>query len=214
MVRLLVEQSQRRIIAKVRPRDPALLQIIAQRLDRPQKLSLLHRESANGKLDRRAFGQQKQRFEQGQRILAAGKRHGQAVAVTNHLETVNGLTYFAQQCFFQLHKLIIVGVTGRLSCRPPFLPPACWHSRPFAKWGAAAMPPTCWPPEPLRSIRAMPRWLRKSCSAFSVCRRNWISSSSIIRDAAPASWILKSCSRFAWAFTSSGISIASRRTPP
>ena len=50
------------------------------------------------------FCKQQQRFQQGGGILAAGERHGHAVAVANHLETVDRFPHLAQQCFFQLHR--------------------------------------------------------------------------------------------------------------
>ena len=49
------------------------------------------------------FCEQQQRFQQRGRILAAGERHGHAVAVANHLEAVDGLAHLAQQCFFEIH---------------------------------------------------------------------------------------------------------------
>ena len=49
------------------------------------------------------FCEQQQGFEQGGRILAAGKRHGHTVAVANHPEAVDGFPYLAQQCLFQIH---------------------------------------------------------------------------------------------------------------
>ena len=49
------------------------------------------------------FCEQQQRFEQRGGILAAGERDGHAVAVANHLETVDGFPHLAQQCFFEVH---------------------------------------------------------------------------------------------------------------
>ena len=55
------------------------------------------------------FGQQQQGLQQGERILAARERHGHAVAIANHFEAVDRLADLAQQCFFEVHSLIIRG---------------------------------------------------------------------------------------------------------
>src|SRR5207244_6427139 len=132
-----------------------------QRLDRAQKLSLLDGEGADGKCDRRALGKQQQRLEQREGALAPRKRHCHAVAVANHLEAMDRLADLAQQCSFKLHKLIIVGITGFLWC----LRHASWHLTPYEKSDAADMRRICWLQTPGRSIPAMPRWRRRSCSA-------------------------------------------------
>src|SRR5579872_682052 len=47
MAGLFLEQPERRLVVKIRPIDSALLQIVPQRLDRPEKLALLHGERAD-----------------------------------------------------------------------------------------------------------------------------------------------------------------------
>ena len=85
------------------PRHAALLEVFGQGLDGPQKLALLHGESAHGELDGRAFLEQKQDFEQGGGIFPSRKRHRHAVAVANHLEAVYGFADFAQEGFLKVH---------------------------------------------------------------------------------------------------------------
>ena len=55
------------------------------------------------KSDGRAFGQQQQRFQQRERILAARQRHGNAVAIANHFEPADRLADFAQKKLFEIH---------------------------------------------------------------------------------------------------------------
>ena len=103
MLRLVVEQAQRRSVAVVGPRHAALFQVLAQRFDGPQKLALFHGEGAHREIDRRALLEQQQGLQQGGRILPPGERHRHPVAVANHLEAVDGFADLAQQCFFQIH---------------------------------------------------------------------------------------------------------------
>ena len=120
------------------------------------------------------------------------------------------LADLAQQCFFQLHKLIIVGITGLLLC----LRHASWHLTPYEKSGAAVMPRICWPRRPRRSTRATPALASEI--VFGVLRfqaqLDFLIEHYSGRGA--ASSIPKCCSRCAWASTSCATSIASRRTPP
>ncbi len=92
------------------PRD---FQIFAHRLERAQKFSLLDGERADGEIDGSALLQQQQRFQHGQRILAAGQRHGHAIAVANHLESRDGLADLAQECFFEVHSVFVSVRTWR-----------------------------------------------------------------------------------------------------
>ena len=87
----------------VGPRHAALFEVFAQGLDGAEELALLHGESANGEVDRRAFLKQQQDFQQGGGILAPGKRHRHAVAIANHFEAVYGLADLAQKGFLKIH---------------------------------------------------------------------------------------------------------------
>lgn len=78
------------------PVDPALLQVFAQRLNGTQEFALFHGEGADGEFDGRFFRKQQQGFEQRERILAAGERHGYAIAIADHFESADGFADFAQ----------------------------------------------------------------------------------------------------------------------
>lgn len=91
----------------IEPLNPHGFEVLADRLDGPQELALLHRERADGEIDGRAFGVQQQGFEEGQRVLAAGNGHGYAIAITNHLETMDRFTGLAQEYFFDVHLFIV-----------------------------------------------------------------------------------------------------------
>lgn len=88
----------------VRPLDAEAANIFADGLDGTQKLALLDGEGANREVDGRAFCEQEKRFEQGNGILAAGYGYGNAVAVANHAEAMNGFADFPQQSFFEVHQ--------------------------------------------------------------------------------------------------------------
>ena len=45
-------------------------------------------------------------MEEGEGVLAAGERHGHAVAVADHLEAADGFADFPQQGFFEVHNLL------------------------------------------------------------------------------------------------------------
>src|SRR5262249_7410554 len=103
MIGVLFQQTQRRRIAEISPLDTALLEIFTQRLDGPEKLSLLNRERANREIDRRPFLPKQKCFQKRRRVLAARKRDSHAVAIANHFEAMDSLPNLPQKCFFQLH---------------------------------------------------------------------------------------------------------------
>ena len=96
VIGLFFEQTEGRAVRVVSPIHAALFQIFAERFDWPQKLALLHGEGADGELHGRFFREQKQGFKQGERILAAGERHGYAIAIADHLESADGFPDLAQ----------------------------------------------------------------------------------------------------------------------
>src|SRR5579872_256492 len=71
VIRLVFEQTQRGIIAKVSPSDAPLPQVVTERLDGPEKLPLFHGERANREFDGSSLGEQQQGFEERERILTA-----------------------------------------------------------------------------------------------------------------------------------------------
>src|SRR5580698_2419137 len=95
------------------PIDAASFQVLAHGFERAQEFSLLDREGADGEADRRALLQQEEDFQEGERILAAGKRHGNTVAIANHLKSRDGLAHFAQQYFFEVQDLYYRERLGR-----------------------------------------------------------------------------------------------------
>ena len=88
------------------PTDAERFEILRHGLDGTQKLPLLDRERANRKSIGARFWNSK-RGEQRERILAARHRHGHAIAVANHLETMDRFTGLAQQYFFDVHLFIV-----------------------------------------------------------------------------------------------------------
>src|SRR5579872_6873914 len=97
VVRLLLEEPERRPVAIIRPVDAALLQIFAERLNRTKEFPLLDRERAYREIDWCALLQQQQRLQQSQRIFAARQRNGHTVAVADHLEPSDRLADLTQQ---------------------------------------------------------------------------------------------------------------------
>ena len=57
---------------------------------------LADRIAKNREIDRRALLQQQQHVEHGERILAAGKRDGHAIAIADHLESAHRFADLAQ----------------------------------------------------------------------------------------------------------------------
>jgi hypothetical protein len=102
MLGLILQKLQRRGIPEIGPCDAALTQIFAKGFDRPQELALLDRERAHGKTYGRALFKEQQRFQQRKGILAAGQRDGDTVAVTDHFESADRLTDFAEQKLFEV----------------------------------------------------------------------------------------------------------------
>lgn len=78
------------------PVNAALFQILSQRLNGAQELSLLDGEGADRELHRRSLLKQQHGFEQGERVFAAGERHGHAVALANHFEAADGFADLVQ----------------------------------------------------------------------------------------------------------------------
>src|SRR5581483_5000101 len=107
MIRLLVEQPNRGIVAMAGPIDSARLEILSDRLNGTQKLALLDRKCANREVYGRPVAKPDQRLQQREGVLAAGERHRDAISVADHLEARNGLAYLAQQCFFEVQAFII-----------------------------------------------------------------------------------------------------------
>jgi len=70
MIGLLFEQAEGRTVVVIGPVDPALFEILAERLNRPEELALLHCEGAHGKFNRRALGEQQQRFKHCEGVFA------------------------------------------------------------------------------------------------------------------------------------------------
>lgn len=95
------------------PVDAAALKILAHWLNWAKELALLDGERAHRELDRRTVAKQKQCFEHRKGILAARKRHGNPVAVANHLETRHGLADLAQECLFEIQVSIIAPTTPK-----------------------------------------------------------------------------------------------------
>ncbi len=115
---LVLDEFQRRSVSKVRPLDSLRSQVLRQRFDRPQELSLLHGEGADREIHRRPVAQQQQRVQKRERILPAGKRDRHTVAVLNHPEPPDRLAHLAQQGFFEVHKPIIAGYDGSVPVSP------------------------------------------------------------------------------------------------
>src|SRR5262249_39059845 len=109
MFGLLFEQPEGRPVVIVGPVDAAAFQIVSQGFDGAQKFTLLHREGAHGKIDRRALREQQQRFEQCERILASREGHGDPVPVPDHAESMNRLTDLPQKSFLYFHYLDYTG---------------------------------------------------------------------------------------------------------
>ena len=78
------------------PVDAALFQVFAQGLNGTQEFALFHGKGAHGKFDGRFFREKQQGFEQSERILAAGERHGDAIAIADHFESADSFADFAQ----------------------------------------------------------------------------------------------------------------------
>lgn len=87
----------------VSPFDAEAADVFADGFDGAKKFSLLDGEGAYGEIDGGAFLQQHHGFEEGDGILAAGYGNGDAIAIANHLETINRFADFAQQVFFEIH---------------------------------------------------------------------------------------------------------------
>ena len=104
VLRILLEQVERRDVVIAGPGDPLLAQEFAQRLDRPQELALFDGEGAQRELDRRALAQHEESFQQRERVFSTGKGHGNTIAVANHLETADRLPHFANERFSQVHS--------------------------------------------------------------------------------------------------------------
>ena len=107
MLRLLVDQTDGRIIAVAGPLDTAAGKILSDGLDGPQELPLFHGESANREIDWSPLGQQHQRFNQRHRIFAARHRYGHAIAIADHAEAMDRFAHFPQQGLFKFHEPIV-----------------------------------------------------------------------------------------------------------
>ena len=88
----------------ITPIDPQALDVLPDRINRRQKLSLLHGESADAEIDGRALLKQQERFQHGHRILAPGDRDRHAIALPDHTEPMNRLAYLAKQRLFEIHS--------------------------------------------------------------------------------------------------------------
>ena len=106
MIGLLLKQTEGGIVAMIGPVDSARLQIFSKRFERAQKFPLLHRKRAYGEIDRRALLQEQQRVQHCERIFAAGERHGDAVALADHVESRDRLAHLAEECFFEIQLAV------------------------------------------------------------------------------------------------------------
>ena len=102
MIGNLVDEAEGRAIRLVSPIDAAAFQVFAKRRNGAQKFPLLDGEGANGEVNRGAFLQQEECFEQSDGVFSAGQAYGNAVAFANHLKARDGLAYFVEQCFFEI----------------------------------------------------------------------------------------------------------------
>jgi hypothetical protein len=85
------------------PFDAETSDVFPNRLHRPQEFALLHGESAQGEIDWRTFLQKQQSFKECDGIFASRDRDGNAVAIANHLESMNRFPDFPQQGLFEIH---------------------------------------------------------------------------------------------------------------
>ena len=100
MVGLFFEKPERGIIAIIMPLDPKRFDVLAYGLHRTKEFPLLDGKGADAEIDRRAFGKENQRFEKRKGILASRHGHGNAVAIADHFEAMDGFSGFAQQGLF------------------------------------------------------------------------------------------------------------------
>src|SRR5262249_4773665 len=135
VIGLLFEQPEGGPVVIVDPVNAAAFQVLAQRFNGAQELTLLHGEGAHGKIDWRALREQEQRFEQGQRILASREGHRDPVPVPDHAEPMNRLTDFPQKSLFYFHY---IDYTGRDPYNPKRrTPPQCGG---LMNWSASTGP--------------------------------------------------------------------------
>lgn len=110
VVRLFGQQTKRRCIFDIRPIHAPAAQERSDRMNRSQKLPLLNREGADGKIDGCALLQQQQRFEKRQRIFAARNPDSYPIALPDHPESANRVAGLPQNSFFQIHYSHDIGL--------------------------------------------------------------------------------------------------------
>jgi len=117
VIRLFVDQAQRRTILLIEPVDSTLFQILAERSDGPQELSLLHRKGADREFDRSALLQQAQSLQQRDGILAARQSHGNTITIANHVEAADRFSDLTQECLFEIQTTVYRESPYELSVR-------------------------------------------------------------------------------------------------
>jgi len=104
---LLGEKAERRAVDAQGPVHAAAGEVFAERLDGLQELALVDGEGTDGKVDGGAVAQQQQGFEQRERVLTAGKTHGDAIAFPDHFEPGYGFAHFTEDDFLEFQIPII-----------------------------------------------------------------------------------------------------------
>ena len=102
---LFFDEAEAGFVADVEPFDVALFEIVAEGSDGGEELALLDGEGADLKIDGGAFLEEQEDFEEGDGVLAAGEADGDAVSIADHVELLDGLADFSEQCFFEIHYI-------------------------------------------------------------------------------------------------------------
>lgn len=93
MIRLLIDQPQRRIVGLIEPVNAPLLQVRAERGYRTEEFALLHCECAHTELDRSPLLQETQRLEKRDGVLTTRETDCNAIPIPDHLEPADSLAY-------------------------------------------------------------------------------------------------------------------------
>ena len=96
MAGLLVQKTEGRLVAIIRPGDTTTPQIIAYRFDGPQELTLLHRKCTDGKIYWRALLEQQQRMKKREGVFASRQCDRDTITIPDHPEAADRLTHFSQ----------------------------------------------------------------------------------------------------------------------
>jgi len=96
VIGLVFEEFQGRVVGVIGPIDAEGFDVFADGGDGGEEFALLDGEGADGEIDGGAFLEQEEDFEHGDGILAAGDSDGEAVAMADHVEAMDGFADFAE----------------------------------------------------------------------------------------------------------------------